>query len=390
MPEQYPSDAELLSMVADAATGAEYVPTGMSPYHLAFRKLVHRLCQAAARANDLRVYRDGSLTIGIRPGRLHIANQPRQFAGVEAFAVSASAVTWLWLTNAGALAHSTVALPADRSAILPLAKVTAGAAEITEILDLRSETLFAVPSLPTLGVTATAAEVSRALSGTASHVDAAALNVLTAGPHSTADSEHRHVRLEQDANAQALYTLANISAGENAGVAIRMSLPSRPAGDTLLRMHPESGHLTQVRGNITRHMLAATFVAWQHAGELATSLTDQLVGIVPVDGDVIGVTLSVRQNLASSVSTDSLAAVVKANGTNLTTTHPALASVSGTGFRSTAQGHGSAAVVRSDGLERVQRGDVLTLDLVRTVTGTLSVAPADVCVLVHIRALSPE
>jgi hypothetical protein len=80
MSERYPDDAALLALESDAATGVEYIPTGRSPYYLEFRKLVQRLLLAAERANDLRVYQDGDLSIGVRPGRCLIQNAAVTFA----------------------------------------------------------------------------------------------------------------------------------------------------------------------------------------------------------------------------------------------------------------------------------------------------------------------
>ncbi len=67
MSERYPSDATLLALSQDDATGVEYIPTGRSPYYLEFRKMLYRLLRATERANDLRVHQDGDLTAGVPP-----------------------------------------------------------------------------------------------------------------------------------------------------------------------------------------------------------------------------------------------------------------------------------------------------------------------------------
>ncbi|MHC4748544.1 MAG: hypothetical protein ACYTFW_01590 [Planctomycetota bacterium] len=69
MAEVYPSDNELLNIQSDSQTGVEYIPTGTAPYYLHFRKLLYRLLLAAQRANDLRVYDEGGLDIGVKPGK---------------------------------------------------------------------------------------------------------------------------------------------------------------------------------------------------------------------------------------------------------------------------------------------------------------------------------
>ena len=69
MAEVYPSDNELLNIQSDSETGVEYIPTGTSPYYLQFRKLLYRLLLATQRANDLRIYDEGGLDIGVKGGK---------------------------------------------------------------------------------------------------------------------------------------------------------------------------------------------------------------------------------------------------------------------------------------------------------------------------------
>jgi hypothetical protein len=69
MAEVYPSDNELLNMQSDSETGVEYIATGTAPYYLEFRKLLYRLLLAARRANDLRVYDEGGLNVGVKAGK---------------------------------------------------------------------------------------------------------------------------------------------------------------------------------------------------------------------------------------------------------------------------------------------------------------------------------
>ena len=69
MAEVYPSDNELLNMQSESETGIEYIPTGTAPYYLHFRKLLYRLLLAARRANDLRVYDEGGLDVGVKLGK---------------------------------------------------------------------------------------------------------------------------------------------------------------------------------------------------------------------------------------------------------------------------------------------------------------------------------
>ncbi len=81
MAEVYPSDNELLNLQTDGETGVEYIPTGTSPYYLQFRKLLYRLLQAARRANDLRVYDEGGLDIGVKGGKFWLGTDLINYNG---------------------------------------------------------------------------------------------------------------------------------------------------------------------------------------------------------------------------------------------------------------------------------------------------------------------
>jgi len=81
MAEAYPSDNELLNLQVDDETGVEYIPTGTAPYYLHFRRLLHRLLLAARRANDLRVYDEGGLDLGVRAGGFWLGTELISFAG---------------------------------------------------------------------------------------------------------------------------------------------------------------------------------------------------------------------------------------------------------------------------------------------------------------------
>ncbi|HUT46240.1 MAG TPA: hypothetical protein VMX36_08125 [Sedimentisphaerales bacterium] len=81
MAEVYPSENELLNMQSDSETGIEYIPTGTAPYYLHFRKLLYRLLLAARRANDLRVYDEGDLDVGVKPGKFWLGTVLISYTG---------------------------------------------------------------------------------------------------------------------------------------------------------------------------------------------------------------------------------------------------------------------------------------------------------------------
>lgn len=281
MPERYPDDETLLALAADAETGVEFIPTGLSPYYLEFRKLVHRTLRAAARANDLRVYQDGDFTVGVRAGSCLIADTVIDFAGAQGVAVTPSATRHIRLDADGVIRQA-ASLPPRRETFIPLAIVTADATHITSIVDLRGRAFLAAPSPASVGVT-----------------------------------------------------------------------------------------------------LGMTF---NHPSSLAVSTLDNLAGASPIDATIDGVILTARSNIVSSESADAVVAVVKVNGVAVTTTHPSLSAASGSGFRSTARGDGTGAVVRTDAWAQVHRGDIVTVDLVRTVAGVVSTEAAGLAIAVVMRA----
>lgn len=81
MAEVYPSDNTLLNIQSDSETGVEYIPTGTSPYYLQFRKLLYRLLLGTRRANDLRVYGEGGLDIGVKKGKFWLGTELVSYDG---------------------------------------------------------------------------------------------------------------------------------------------------------------------------------------------------------------------------------------------------------------------------------------------------------------------
>ena len=81
MAEVYPGDNELENIQSDTETGVEYISTGTSPYYLQFRKLLYRLLLASKRANDLRVYKEDGLNIGVKAGKFWAGTELVSYAG---------------------------------------------------------------------------------------------------------------------------------------------------------------------------------------------------------------------------------------------------------------------------------------------------------------------
>ncbi|MFW6059381.1 MAG: hypothetical protein ACODAQ_04325 [Phycisphaeraceae bacterium] len=390
MTECYPNDSALLALSQDEATGVEYIPTGKSPYHLEFRRMLHRLLRACERANDLRVYQVGDVSIGVRPGRARLLNAPLDFAGATGIALDTNASTYVWLDANGEVQTDTSAFPSDRTTFVPLAEIVTNASVIESITDLRGEAFLSVPNLETLNVSASAAEINQALDDVSENVTAFALSHMTGGGFNSADSFHRHLRTRQDVDGEAIYEFINDSADANANMALEFSLVQRLPADTFLLVNLDNGFFQQRYDGASYNLLGTVQPQYKHAGALNASVNDALLGAVPAAGVVTDVILSVGENIVSDDSDDGVRATVKVNGTALTTTDPSMTDSEGAGFASTAQGDGTSAVLKTDGTEQVQRGDLLTVDLIRTANGTITSEAEDIVVLVVIRVNGPE
>ena len=148
MTEAYPSDSELLSLQQDEQTGVEYIATGQSPYYLHFRKLVQRLLLATKRANDLRVFDEGGLNVGIKAGGFWLGTEfveASGWSGVE-LADNKEAI-YLYIDSDGELVTEEYSGFPEMSeaAHVRLAVVTTSGADITEIADCRGGHGFVLP-----------------------------------------------------------------------------------------------------------------------------------------------------------------------------------------------------------------------------------------------------
>ena len=149
MTEMYPSDADLnaLSGQADPEQDVLYVPIGQSPYHTHFYKMLYRLLDVARRAGDLRVFKDGDTTFGVRAGAFMDGDIVREIAESSGHALTDEATNSIYLTADGTLTVSTAGLP-DPSITphIPLAEivVSGGSYAHADVCDLRGRSLLAV------------------------------------------------------------------------------------------------------------------------------------------------------------------------------------------------------------------------------------------------------
>ena len=148
MAEVYPSDNELLNIQSDSEIGVEYIPTGTSPYYLQFRRLLYRLLLAARRANDLRVYDEGGLDIGVKGGKFWLGNSLINYAGSSGNTLDDDkANIYVYLNSSGTLVTNEYSGFPDMGTTphIRLAKVTTSNGDIDSIIDCRVGHSFVVP-----------------------------------------------------------------------------------------------------------------------------------------------------------------------------------------------------------------------------------------------------
>ena len=148
MSEVYPSDSELNALTSDADTGVEFIPTGTAPYFLQFRKLLYRLLLSTRRANDFRLYSEGGLTYGIKPGRFWDGNTVVEYAGSSGNVVPDDSTRYVYLDETGTIQFKESEFWHDPfHAEVWLAEVTTVNGEITSIVDCRDIHSMSMPNV---------------------------------------------------------------------------------------------------------------------------------------------------------------------------------------------------------------------------------------------------
>ena len=139
MAEVYPSDNSLLNLVSESETGVEYIETGKAPYYLEFRKLLHRLLLATRRANDLRVFDEGELSVGVKGGKFWDGGTLRNYADSTGHTLADDkASIYVYLDAEGNLVTDEyTGWPGVTTNHIRLAVVTTSGGDITSIVDAR-------------------------------------------------------------------------------------------------------------------------------------------------------------------------------------------------------------------------------------------------------------
>ena len=149
MAEAYPSDNELLNIQSDAETGVEYIPTGTAPYYLHFRKLLYRLLLATRRSNDLRVYDEGGLDVGVKAGKFWLGTELVSYPGSSGNTLADDKENiYIYLDSSGSLVTDEYESFPDMATTphVRLAQVSTSGGDVDSIIDCRAGHNVVVPS----------------------------------------------------------------------------------------------------------------------------------------------------------------------------------------------------------------------------------------------------
>ncbi len=151
------AQADALSGSTDADVDLTYPGIGESPYHTTMYRLLHRMLTLEKVINELRPYKDGDLTFGVRPGAASASSTVCSYAGATGQALTDNATHYVYLTVSGAtlvLAVNTTGLPNPATTPhVPLASIATGTAssggvsgayDAADLVDLRARSLFGV------------------------------------------------------------------------------------------------------------------------------------------------------------------------------------------------------------------------------------------------------
>ncbi len=141
MSEVYPSDNELLNIQSDSETGVEYIATGTAPYYVEFRKLLYRLLLATRLANDLRVYDEGGLDVGVKAGKFWLDTALISYAGSSGNTLADDKPNiYIYLDSAGTLVTNEYTSFPDMATTphIRLAIVNTSGGDIDSITDCRA------------------------------------------------------------------------------------------------------------------------------------------------------------------------------------------------------------------------------------------------------------
>lgn len=130
--------ANALSGATDSGSDFVFPTIGESPYYTTlFRCLDRLLVIGRTPGNALRVFQDGGLTFGVRPGLFWDGFQTRSYGGAATQALTNNATNTIYLLADGTLTISTVGFPTQPHVPLATIVTSGGAYEAADITDYR-------------------------------------------------------------------------------------------------------------------------------------------------------------------------------------------------------------------------------------------------------------
>jgi hypothetical protein len=292
--------ANALSGTVDVETGVPYPTIGESPYYTSFFRMQYRWLDAARRANDLRVFKDGDLTFGVRAGRYYDAGTWRIFAGAAGQGLSDDTSNYIYLDSAGAVQVATSGFPSVGPTV-PLAVISTGLAgvaavsgtyDFADIEDYRG--LALLTSVGPLGAQPVALPLTAFRSGTLTALGAAGDGVslgLAAGSHAAAGPMLESSLVSGSAVVERVRALVPLPPGY------------QPGTDVTLRVSARVGTAVEVSADLDAAVCrlegagdAGADVCVSPAAPLSTTWSDAdftLTGSGLSPGDVLDVELTV-------------------------------------------------------------------------------------------------
>ena len=215
------AEANALHGTTDNDTDFKYHSPGDASYFTEGQRQRHRLLTLAkAISNSLRVYRDGELSFGVRPGSAGDGDTTYAYEGSAGNDLTDDATNYIYLTASDLAAGDTVTvnttgLPLQsQTPHIPLAQIvtSAGGYGCDNITDLRSAAAMALQSAMT----------------------AADANTLVAGAASNADALHVHAVAGLQAAAQDLIPTLTVTASAEAAHARTITIQAKDAAGNSL------------------------------------------------------------------------------------------------------------------------------------------------------------
>lgn len=249
MTEIFPSDQELnaLSGVTESEQEVPFLTIGESPYHTSFYRMMHRLLTVAKRAGDLRVYKDGPLTFGLRAGKFAHDTTVRSAPAGEGNALTDNAVNYIYLLADATLVVNTTGFPdATNIPHVPLAVISTSGGEYRpeDITDFRGGALF-----QTLRAASSGGAAWGGIGGTLS--DQADLSSALAGKQDTLPSTPSAGYLYDDGSGNRAWNAIGEGPGENNWTRQDGTLsPANTSDRVIIGDTDDDGSSLQVSGDV--------------------------------------------------------------------------------------------------------------------------------------------